>query len=91
MTSHTSEGETDDLRGQAEHHLVSDTPVLVEVDSLSSDDISRVNSLSGDVDHDGDQGVLLDVEGTRVQRDRVSKCLDALCEKIVVHHLSEDE
>ena len=58
------------------HHLVADTLVLVEVNALSGDVFVGINSLSSDIDHDGDQDVLIDIEGTRVQPDRASECLD---------------
>ena len=78
LTSHAGKSETNHLRGEAEHHLITYVPVLVEIDALSGDDIRSVNTFGCDVDHNSDEGVLFDVEGTRVQRDGVSEYLDVL-------------
>ena len=65
--------------------------MLVEIDALSGDGIRGVNTLSCDVDHNSDEGMLFDVEGTRVQRDGISECLDAPVREVAIHCLSESE
>ena len=69
MTSHAGKSKTNYLRGEAEHHLITYAPVLVEIYAPSGDDIRSINTLGCDVDHNSDEGVLFDVEETRVQQD----------------------
>ena len=76
LTSHAGKSETNYLRGEAEHHLITYAPVLAEIDALSGENICSVNTFGCDVDYNSDEGVLFDVEGTRVQRDGVSEYLD---------------
>ena len=47
--------------------------MLVEVNALSGDHVGSVSTTRDDIGHNGDESVLLDVEGTRVELEGVSE------------------
>ena len=52
--------------------------MLVEIYALRGDDIRGVDTCGSYVNHDGDKSMLLNVEGSRVQRPGKAKHLNAV-------------
>lgn len=61
------ERKTDKLGRKTEKELVSNSPMLVKVNALSSNYIGSVRAARNDISHDGYECVLLDVERPRVE------------------------
>jgi hypothetical protein len=74
-TRDTTDREADELGGHDDHPLVREVVALAIEHALHSDDVRSVRRLVADASHDSDEHVLLDSEGTRV--DRNAEDLDA--------------
>ena len=67
LANHSSEGEANYLRRQAKHDLVTESPVLVENETLCCDDVRSISATSNNVCHNRDKSVFFDVERSRVE------------------------
>ncbi len=77
-TEETSHGETDELGAERQEDDVAEAPVEVVEDVLDGRDVGSVGTLVGDVRHDSDNGVLLDVERTGVEGEAAEGSLEDL-------------
>ena len=91
LAHHARESEADDLRGEAEHDLVTESPILIEDDALSRDYVRRIRSASHDVGHNGDERVFFDVERSRVEAEHVSEDLEARCREDMLKEFTARE
>lgn len=67
LSHKATKGKTNDLTAECEEYLVGEGDYLAVEDALDQYNISGVGTRSGDVSHDCDADMLLDVEWARVQ------------------------
>ena len=89
LSEGTGESEPNQLGRKTQKELISQSPCLVEMDTLGCNNIGRVRTAGDDVGHDSDEGMLFDIERAWVERPSISECSELRCWQDTLEKLAQ--